>query len=290
MASIQELLQYGKEQLEQSGNEYAKYERKVLLEEVLGCNYMYMLMNGEEEVHPEKEEEYKAKLSRRLEHYPLQYLLGYAHFMDYTFLVNEDVLIPRNDTEILVECADEIIKRETAAGTEAERLPGEKYRVIDLCCGTGCIGISLKLYHGAIELVLTDISEKALDVAKRNLEKYNLEAELICGDLFCGISHKADMIISNPPYIESRVIGTLMPEVREYEPMMALDGGETGLDFYEKITAQAPDHLRTGGWLLFEIGYNQNEAVQKLMRECGFKDVVGKKDYSGLDRVVMGHL
>lgn len=290
MASIQELLQYGKEQLEQSGNEYAKYERKVLLEEVLGCNYMYMLMNGEEEVSPEKEEEYKALLSRRLEHYPLQYLLGYAHFMDYTFFVSEDVLIPRNDTEILVECADEIIKRETAAGTEAESLSAEKYRVIDLCCGTGCIGISLKLYHGAIELSLADISEKALAVAKRNLEKYNLRAELICGDLFCGISRKADMIISNPPYIESRVIGTLMPEVREYEPMMALDGGENGLDFYEKITAQAPDHLRTGGWLLFEIGYNQNEAVQNLMRECGFKDVVGKKDYSGLDRVVMGHL
>lgn len=290
MASIRELLQFGKEQLEQNGNAYAKYERKVLLEEVLGCNYMYMLINGEEEVPPEKEDEYKAKLNRRLQHYPLQYLLGYAHFMDYTFFVNEDVLIPRSDTEILVECVDDIIKKHEAAKKEGDKTGSERYSVIDLCCGTGCIGISLKLYHQALELVLSDISEKALHVAKRNLEKYNVEAELICGSLFDGIDVQADMIVSNPPYIESRMIDTLMPEVREYEPVLALDGGESGLDFYQKITAQAREYLKDGGWLLFEIGYNQNEAVQKLMRECGFWDVTGRKDYAGLDRVVMGHL
>ena len=135
MATIQELLNIGKMKLESTGNEYAKYERKVLLEEVLGCNYMFMLMNPEEEVSTEKETEYLRLIEERCNHYPLQYLLGYAHFMDYTFLVNENVLIPRNDTEVLVETASELLNTSIS----------QPYKVLDLCCGSGCIGISLKL-------------------------------------------------------------------------------------------------------------------------------------------------
>lgn len=295
MATIQELLTLGKEKLESSGNEYAKYERKVLLEEVLGCNYMYMLMNGEEEVSGEKEKKYLSLIERRCAHYPLQYLLGYAHFMDYTFYVNEDVLIPRNDTEILVECASKILENMTEDICQKAQ-PVEKgksknaVRVLDLCCGTGCIGISLKLYHREIALTLADVSQKALEVAKRNLGKYDVRGELICSSLFQNITGKMDMIVSNPPYIESRVVDTLMPEVKDYEPLLALDGGEDGLDFYRDITMQAPDYLNVGGWLLFEIGYNQKEAVSQIMKAKGFKDIEVKTDYAGLDRVVYGHL
>lgn len=284
MATIQELLVLGKEKLESSGNEYAKYERKVLLEEVLGCNYLYMLMNGEEEVSTEKEEQYLQLLERRCMHYPLQYLLGYTNFMDYTFFVDENVLIPRNDTEVLVECANEILD------SMEEQKENRRLQVLDLCCGSGCIGISLKLYHRDIGLTLSDCSAKALEVAKKNLDKYQIDAELVCGDLFQKMIEKSDIIVCNPPYIESKVIDTLMPEVKEYEPMLALDGGEDGLDYYRKIVKTAPEYLTDTGWLMFEIGYNQGEAVLSLMKETGFLDVKVKKDYAGLDRVVYGHL
>lgn len=284
MATIQELLVLGKEKLESSGNEYAKYERKTLLEEVLGCNYLYMLMNGEEEVSPEKEEQYLQLIEKRCGHYPLQYLLGYANFMDYTFLVDENVLIPRNDTEVLVECANEVLDT-----LEGQRGSGS-LKVLDLCCGSGCIGISLKLYHKSICLTLSDYSDKALEVAKKNLDKYNLGAEIALSDLFQEITKKQDMIVCNPPYIESKIIDTLMPEVREYEPMSALDGGEDGLDYYRRIIKAAPEYLSDSGWLMFEIGYNQGEAVLTLMKETGFLDVELKKDYAGLDRIVYGHL
>lgn len=283
MATIQELLTLGKEKLDMSGDEYAKYERKVLLEEVLGLTYMQMLMNGEEEVVPEKEKEYLHLIERRCEHYPLQYLLGYAHFMDYTFYVNENVLIPRNDTEILVEQANEILDKLFGKNNE-------DVHVLDLCCGSGCIGISLKLYHKNINLHLSDVSKEALEITKKNLEKYEIEAEITCDSLFDSISEKMDVIVSNPPYIESQVIDTLMPEVKEYEPMLALDGGVDGLDFYKEIIEKAPDYLNASGYLMFEIGYNQGEAVSSLMIEKGFTDVVVKKDYAGLDRVVYGHL
>lgn len=306
MATIQELLNIGKEKLESTGNEYAKYERKVLLEEVLGCNYMFMLMNPDEEVSVEKEEAYLHLIEERCKHYPLQYLLGCAHFMDYTFVVNENVLIPRNDTEILVETASEILGSvlqgkvfEKCGNTDLE-LPMENhedtanvdkiYKVLDLCCGSGCIGISLKLYHKDIDLTLSDVSQGALEVTKQNLERHEVQAKVVCDNLFAGITEQQDMIVSNPPYIESKVIDTLMPEVKEYEPMLALDGGEDGLDFYNQIIEEAPSHLNAGGWLLFEIGYNQGKSVSQKMMELGFKDVQVKKDYAGLDRVVYGHL
>ncbi len=290
MATIQELLNIGKEKLESTGNEYAKYERKVLLEEVLGCNYMFMLMNADEEVAPEKEAEYLRLIEERCKHYPLQYLLGVAHFMDYTFTVNENVLIPRNDTEILVETASEILRETLQDDMPVECDADKTYKVLDLCCGSGCIGISLKLYHKDIDLTLSDVSKDALEVTRQNLERHEVKAKLICDSLFAGITEKQNMIVSNPPYIESRVIDTLMPEVKEYEPMLALDGGEDGLDFYNQIIEEAPNYLQDNGWLLFEIGHNQGEAVRKKMTELGFKDVQVKKDYAGLDRVVYGHL
>lgn len=284
MATIEDLLQYGKQQLEQSGNEYAKYERKVLLEEVLGCNYMYMLMNKDEIVEPFEEEKYKELLAKRCEHYPLQYLLGYAHFMDYTFVVNESVLIPRNDTEILVENVLEWMDK-------ADIKERTFHKVLDLCCGSGCIGISLKCYQNSIDLTLSDVSQDALLVAKENCKRHGVEAKQICSNLYDNLEgQRYHIIVSNPPYIESEVIKTLMPEVKDYEPMLALDGGQDGLDFYRVIIGEAPKHLEEDGCLFLEIGYNQSEEVTALMKGAGFLDIQVKKDYAGLDRVVYGHL
>ncbi|MBR1865323.1 MAG: peptide chain release factor N(5)-glutamine methyltransferase [Lachnospiraceae bacterium] len=281
MANIRELLLLGKEKLEQSGNEYAKYERKVLLEEVLGCNYLYMLMNEEEQVPEEKERQYMEWIEKRCTHYPLQYLLGYTHFMEDTFFVNPHVLIPRSDTEILVEFADHLIEKTQNAG---------EWKVLDLCCGSGCIGISLKRYHKELHLTLADISREALEVAERNLDMHQVEASVVCSDLLQDIGERMHMIVCNPPYIESRIVDTLMPEVRDYEPRLALDGGEDGLEFYRRIVDTAPEHLETGGWLILEIGHDQADAVSGLMEQYGFSEIAVLKDYAGLDRVVYGHL
>lgn len=279
MTTIQELLELGRNKLNQSGNEYARYEGRVLLEEVLGQSHLYLLMNGGGQVTTEQEKAYLDLLEKRCSHYPLQYMLGYAHFMDYTFFVDENVLIPRSDTEILTELAKERIEKR-----------GGRLHVLDLCCGSGCIGISLKLYFENIHLVLSDLSEGALRVAQKNLEKYGTNAELNQGDLFEGISDRVDLIVCNPPYIRTDEIASLMPEVRDYEPGLALDGGQDGLSLYRRIIEEAGEHLSPKGELIFEIGYNQGADVSSMMLEAHFHSVEVRKDYSGLDRVVYGHL
>ena len=287
MSTINDLLDYGKKQLELSGNEYAKYERKVLLEHVLKVNYMYMLMNGDETVPEDRINEYKRLIELRCGHYPLQYIIGEAHFMDYTFFVNENVLIPRNDTEVLVETVNELLDNPQILSEN--RNGGLK--VLDLCCGSGCIGISFKLYHRDTKLTLSDISKDALAVARKNLERHGIEdADINCGDLFENNTDSYDIILCNPPYIESAVVETLMPEVKDYEPHIALDGGEDGLDYYKRIIDESIAHLEDNGYIFFEIGYNQGKAVSDLMENRGFSDVKLVKDYAGLDRVVYGHL
>ena len=282
MMTVREILQYGKHALEDSRNEYAKYESRVLLEEVLGIKYMQMLVNPDASVSSEAENRYKEMLEKRRQHYPLQYILGYAHFMDYTFIVNEHVLIPRNDTEVLVETVDQLLN--------SKAFESRSVTLLDLCSGSGCIGISLKLYHDNVNLALCDISKDALEVASRNLKKYQLDAALLESDLFTNVKEQYSIIVCNPPYIERDVIPTLMPEVKDYEPMQALDGGVSGLDFYQAILADVHQYLNRDGYLFFEIGYNQGQAVSGLMKNAGFCDVCVKKDYAGLDRIVYGHL
>ena len=282
MMTVREILQYGKHALEDSRNEYAKYESRVLLEEVLGIKYLQMLVNPDASVSSEAENRYKEMLEKRRQHYPLQYILGYAHFMDYTFIVNEHVLIPRNDTEVLVEAVDQLLN--------SKAFESRSVSLLDLCCGSGCIGISLKLYHDNVNLALCDISKDALEVASRNLKKYQLDAALLESDLFTNVKEQYSIIVCNPPYIERDVIPTLMPEVKDYEPMQALDGGVSGLDFYQAILADVHQYLNRDGYIFFEIGYNQGQAVSGLMKNAGFCDVCVKKDYAGLDRVVYGHL
>jgi release factor glutamine methyltransferase len=215
-------------------------------------------------------------IEKRALRIPLQHITGVQEFMGLEFKVNEHTLIPRQDTEILVE--------------EAMRHMCDGMRLLDMCTGSGCILLSLLKYSNECEGIGVDISENALVVARENALRLGLDATFLAGNLFEPVEGRGlfDMIVSNPPYIETSVIPTLMPEVREHEPLNALDGSEDGLYFYREIVDKAINYLRKGGYLFFEIGYNQGKAVSKLMCDAGFCQINIIKDYAGLDRVVMG--
>lgn len=238
-------------------------------------------LRKKEEVPQERRRLYERFVEKRKERMPLQYIIGYTEFMGLPFFVNEHVLIPRQDTETLVEALCPVC---------------EGKRVLDLCTGSGCIGLSIGVLGKPSQLVLSDVSPEALRVAERNRkrlqesEEYRLsvQTELVCGDLFENVEGVFDCIVSNPPYIETETIPELMPEVAGYEPVTALDGGGDGLYFYRKIIRSAPRYLAARGMLWFEIGYEQGKAVSALMRENGFENIEIRKDLAGNDRVVFG--
>lgn len=271
--TLEQLLQKGIIQLEEANISEAKLDAMYLLEHVCQITRMDYLLDAKKPVSAEQEEEYDAFISKRAQHIPLQQLLGEQEFMGYSFFVNENVLIPRQDTEILVE--------------EVAKL-GSGKRILDVCTGSGCILLSLEKLCEPVVAVGVDISEQALEVANKNKERLASKAKFLHSDLLEKVEGTYDIIVSNPPYIASAVIPTLMEEVREHEPMLALDGGETGLDFYEKIVEQSVSYLNEGGYLCFEIGYDQGKAVSGMMQEKGFIDCKVIKDLAGLDRVVIG--
>ena len=215
-------------------------------------------------------------VEKRLNHIPLAYIFGKTNFYGYDFIVNEHVLIPRLDTEILIEKLIEEINSRS-----------ERVDVLDIGTGSGAIAITLSKETGS-NVTAVDISEHALEIAKKNAELNGANVAFIQSDLFENISNiKIDIIVSNPPYIETGVIATLDDEVKLHEPILALDGGEDGLDFYRKIVMEAPKHLKQCGKLFFEIGFNQAESVSILMKDK-FKNVSVIKDYLGNDRIVVG--
>lgn len=220
-------------------------------------------------------EQYQKNLIRRGTREPLQHILGYAYFMELKFLVNSQVLIPRPDTEILVEKARKRLR------------PGD--RVLDLCTGSGCILLSLLYHCPAAEGIGADISREALEVAEENSRRLKLSARFIQSDLFEKITGKFRIIVSNPPYIPSGGIGSLMEEVRGHDPRLALDGGADGLDFYRRILAESRGYLASGGVLVLEIGSDQGPWVQARMKEAGYQKVQIIRDLSGLDRVILGY-
>lgn len=229
----------------------------------------------------EKEQELYFKwIALRSDRVPLQHLTGEQEFMGYPFFVNKHVLIPRQDTETLVEEALKRLK------------PG--MRILDLCTGSGCILISLlkmnacKLRMDDIRGTGTDISEEALYVAWKNAERLGIQADFLQSDLFECVEGQYDMIVSNPPYIPTEVIERLQDEVRVYDPYIALDGGEDGLYFYRKIINDSVQYIKKEGVLLFEIGHDQGQAVSFLMRQAGYGKIQMKKDLAGLDRVLIG--
>lgn len=266
----------GMQKLKEAQIGEAQLDARLLLEEVCGTDHNTLLCHGDREVSEEEEEKYRRALEQRAVHVPLQHLLGYQDFMGLRFQVNEYVLIPRQDTEILVE--------------EAMRYLHDGMRILDLCTGSGCILLSLLHYSNDCEGVGVDISKEALQVAVQNAELLGIKADFLKSDLYEKVTGKFDLLVSNPPYIERAVIPTLMEEVREYDPYIALDGGEDGLDFYRRIIGGAQDYLKRGGQILMEIGSGQAKAVSELLREAGFKEIDVCRDFAGLDRVVSGRL
>lgn len=269
--TITQLLQYAREQLENANILNSMNEARYMLEALLKVDRNYLFMHGPETVEDVRCEQYRQWVKKRSTHYPMQYIIGEQPFMDFTFYVDENVLIPRQDTEVLVE--------------EAVKYLSQDMQVLDLCCGSGCIGLSLGRLTGA-HVTLADISEGAIAVTKRNAQRLGLQAGIILSDLFEKIEQKYDMIVSNPPYIRSDVIPSLMEEVREYEPMLALDGREDGLYFYRRIVDEARKFLNEDGYLLFEIGYDQGDDLREILVGAGYSEIQVLKDLAGLDRVV----
>lgn len=275
--NYREAFETGKGTLAAAGIEEAELDARLLLEEICGTDRNTLLVHGDRNVTEEELAQYKEMLEKRSAHIPLQQIIGRQSFMGLEFYVDENVLIPRQDTELLVE--------------EALQELHDGMRILDMCTGSGCILLSLLKYSNDCEGIGADISEEALKVAERNRVQLGLKnAAFIRSDLFEAVEGKFDLLVSNPPYICSDVIDTLMPEVREHEPRQALDGSADGLHFYRRILAECRTYLKPGGILLFEIGYDQGEAVKRLMEENGFLEVEVKKDYGGLDRVVLGTL
>ena len=264
----------GMQKLKEAEIGEAQLDARLLLEEVCGTDHNTLLCHGDREVSEAEEEQYRKALEQRAVHVPLQHLLGYQDFMGLRFQVNEHVLIPRQDTEILVE--------------EAMRYLHDGMRILDLCTGSGCILLSLLHYSNDCEGTGVDISKEALQVAALNAELLGIKADFLKSDLYEKVTGKFDLLVSNPPYIERKVIPTLM--VREYDPYIALDGGEDGLDFYRRIIGGAQDYLKRGGQILMEIGSGQAQVVSELLREAGFKEIDVCRDFAGLDRVVSGRL
>lgn len=266
----------GMQKLKEAEIGEAQLDARLLLEEVCGTDHNTLLCHGDREVSEKEEEQYRKTIEQRAQHVPLQHILGYQDFMGLRFQVNEHVLIPRQDTEILVE--------------EAMRYLHDGMRILDLCTGSGCILLSLLHYSNDCEGTGVDISKEALQVAALNAELLGIKADFLKSDLYEKVTGKFDLLVSNPPYIERKVIPTLMEEVREYDPYIALDGGEDGLDFYRRIIGGAQDYLKRGGQILMEIGSGQAQAVSELLREAGFKEIDVCRDFAGLDRVVSGRL
>lgn len=278
--TYREIYQQGFDTLVDAGVPDAKLDARLLLEYVCGTTQHDMILNGNRVLNEQEQARYEELIAKRASRIPLQHLTGVQEFMGYTFKVNEHVLVPRQDTEILVE--------------EALRFLKPEMTVLDMCTGSGCILLSLLTLGEDVTGTGVDISAKALQVATENAKQISaqagkdLSATFLESDLFEKVTGKFDMIVSNPPYIASAVIDTLEPEVRLHEPLNALDGTADGLYFYERIIAESRDYLKENGLLIFEIGHDQGEAVSDFMKKAGFQGVYVKKDYAGLDRVVVG--
>jgi len=263
--------------LEEAGIPDANIDARLLLEYVCKTDRNTLLAHPDRAISEAEEREYFSLIDKRRTHLPLQHITGSQDFMGLTFSVDGRVLIPRQDTECLVE--------------EALTYIEDGMRVLDVCTGSGCILLSIMNYR-RVEGVCSDYSEDAIAVAKDNATRLGLEPVFVIGDMFDGLGDKYtgyfDVVVSNPPYIRSDIIPTLMDEVQNHDPMMALDGGEDGLDFYRILAAQSHKYLSNYGRVYFEIGYDQGEAVSELLKNAGFSNVEVISDYSGNDRVVTG--
>lgn len=267
--------------LHEAGIEEAALDARLLLEEVCGTDRNTLLAHPDRMLSEEERTSFEKMVSAREKRIPLQQITGYCDFMGIRFYVNPDVLIPRQDTENLVE--------------EAMRYLHDGMRILDVCTGSGCILLSLLRYSNGCKGIGIDLSDEALSVARKNAEALELsgQASFFQGDLFAalvsaGREEKFELLVSNPPYIRSDVIETLMPEVKDHEPRMALDGDADGLSFYRRICREALPYLCGGARIVFEIGYDQAADVMRIMEDAGYCGIETIKDYAGNDRIVTG--
>lgn len=279
---IKELLKLGADKIK--GRQYGNpiLEATLLLGKLLKVDKVYIYTHGDEEVPNFIVDKYFEMIDKRKEGYPIQYIINEREFMGLDFYVEEGVLIPRPDTEILVEYVLDYIDK-----THGE----EEIDVLDIGIGSGAIGISIAYYRKNANVYGVDISQRALDISNINKERFNLKnISIFKSNLFENIdrNRKFHIIASNPPYISKKDISTLQEEVRNFEPIIALDGGEDGLDFYRRIIPESRDYLYSNGLIILEIGYEQSKDVSNIMRNVGFKHIETLKDLQGLDRVVLG--
>lgn len=287
--TIRECLRKTKETLTEADIEAPALEAGVILCHILNCGRTYLYTHEDKELSAAETETLKSILEQRTKRVPLQYILGHTEFMSLDFVVSPAVLVPRQDTEILVEKCIELVN--SLSNDKFVQAAGVK--VLDMCTGSGCIAVSIAHYCPQCSVTACDVSQDALDTAGINSRQAGVEnrLELRQGDLFGALDggERFDIIASNPPYIETSAIGTLQKEVRDHEPGIALDGGADGLDFYRRIIDAAPEYLNASGYLVLEIGYNQGTNVGKLM-ESSFEGITVLKDLGRNDRVVVGRM
>lgn len=293
---LKELIKIGQNQLREAGITDAERDGKELYCFLDKIDNVGLMMHWQDVLQDNTCEAYFDLVERRAKGEPLQYIIGSQEFMGLTFKVTHDVLIPRQDTETMVEDAIEVINKGTLRG-EAYIKQGNVKDVLDLCCGSGAIGISVAKFCPGTKVVCSDVSLDAVKVAESNAKACGCKSvKFETGDLFEPFSGKIgkkkfDMIISNPPYIQTEVISTLQTEVKDFEPLIALDGGQDGLDFYRRIVEAAPMHLHKRGVLIMEIGYDQGEAVTEMLdKNEQFADIVCLKDLAAKDRIIVARL
>ena len=282
--NIRETVAKAAEQLKKAEIGTPRLDAEVLLCHLLQQERTYLIVNGTMELEEEVLTSYFSMVEKRAEGMPVQYITGRKEFMGLNLQVNEHVLIPRADTETMVESAIEtLMQKKTGVGGN--------FSVLDLCCGSGAIGVSIASYMPKVKVTATDISEMALAVARANAEEQKVKKQMkfLQGDLFEPLKKKDkfDVIISNPPYIKTHTIDALQKEIRNYEPRLALDGGEDGLNFYRRIVPEAVIHLKKNGVLYLEIGYDQGAAMKQMLEASDlYKNIAILHDLEGFDRIV----
>lgn len=306
---LQELIQNSKHELDSLNIEEADIKLKILIEYVFKISKEKLILKYKDEINNKKVEEFRNLLKKLENGIPIQYIINNQEFMGLNFYVDEDVLIPQPDTEVLVEevikyCNElrnnepedketnkdykENIEKEPIINKEDKNINKKTIKILDLCTGSGIIGISIYKYLENVEIYASDISQKALNIAEKNTNLNNAKINFINSDMFENIHIKDfDIIVSNPPYIESKVIKSLSKEVQN-EPKLALDGGEDGLKFYRSILENANDYLRKNGAIFLEIGYEQKEKIEEILKSYKiYKETKCIKDFGGNNRVII---
>lgn len=294
---LKELINIGANQLRDAGVTDAEIDAKELYCYMQGIDRVGLMLRWQEVLQDNQCETYFELIGRRAGRIPLQHITGRQEFMGLPFDVNDKVLIPRQDTETMVEDAVELATKGTLRGEPYCDVLRKGGDVLDLCCGSGAIGVSLAKLCPKLHVTCSDVSAEAVGIGKQNaLLNGAKSVKLVESDMFAAFNgrfgkKKFDMIISNPPYIKHSVIQELEPEVKDHEPMLALDGGEDGLDFYRKIAEEAADYMKKGGVLMMEIGSDQREAVKGLLKNTGrFERIIGLTDLTGKDRIIVARL